>query len=328
MGTLNKSLAALWCLAAAAHAWAAADDYPTKPVRLVIPFAAGGGADITARIVSQEMGEALGQRFVVENRPGASNVIATQHVARAEPDGYTLLWITDVHSINEALNRLGKLPSKLPYQSLKDFEPVGQVIALQIALMASKKSGIASVQDLTARARSGGVPLNAGHNGDGSPHYLAFLRMQQVGGYKLNEIPYPGSGPAAVAVQAGEIDLAFGTVGSALQLSKSNRVNLLAVSSAERDTLAPDVPTLAESGYNGLSIQSWMGVLAPKGVPADRLAKLNAALAKALAAPEVVKQLQAGGTTPKAGTREQFGQLIARDADKIEAIYKGSAKQP
>ncbi len=325
MRSFKKALAML--ALSLATPWAiAADDFPNKTVRLVVPFAPGGGADVAARIVAAEMGTALGRLLVVENKPGASNILATQHVAMAEPDAYTLLWITDIHAINEAMNRLGRLPSKLPYDSFKDFEPVGQTIDLQIALMASKKSGITSMPDLAAKAKAANGGLSAGHNGEGSPHYLAFLGMQQIGGYTLNTIPYGGSGPTAIAVQSGEIDLAFGTVGAASQMHQANRVTVLAVSGAARDSLAPSIPTVAESGYPGFAVQSWMGIVVPKGTPADRIAKLNAALNKALASPEVARQLKAGGMSPSPKSAEQFKQLMASEADKIEGLYKKTSK--
>jgi tripartite-type tricarboxylate transporter receptor subunit TctC len=325
MALLPRIFIALVCVTSF-DAAVAADNYPSKPVRLIVPFAPGGGADVAARAIGAAMGTALGQTVVVENKPGASNVVASQYVANAEADGYTLLWITDVHAINEAGNRLGKLASKLPYDSLKSFATVGETVKLQIALMASKASGITTMAQLDAKAKAGNGLLSAGHNGQGSPHYLAFLGMQQIGNYKLNDIPYAGSGPTALAVQSGEIDLAFGTVGSAVQLDKAQRVTLLAVSGAARDPLAPAVPTIAESGYPNFSIESWMGVVAPASVAPDRLAKLNGALNKALADPKVVEQLKPTGMNPSGGTREAFAALIARDSDKIEALYKASSR--
>ena len=162
---------------------ASATDYPKKPIRLIVPLAAGGGGDVAARIVASEMGNILGQSIVVENKAGASSVIGTSQVAKADPDGYTLLFVTDFHAINEAMNQLGKLQSKLPYDSFKDFESVGQVLDLQIALLASQKSGIKSMRDLAAKAKSMNGGMSAGMLGEGSPHYLAFLNLQQ---------PHPG----------------------------------------------------------------------------------------------------------------------------------------
>lgn len=305
---------------------ASASDYPNKPIRLVVPLAAGGGGDVAARLVATELAGILGQNVIVENKAGASSTIGTSYVAKSEADGYTLLFVTDFHSINEAMNRLGKLQGKLPYDSLRDFEAVGQVLDLQIALLASQKSGIKSMRELTAKAKAMNGGMSAGMLGEGSPHYLAFLNMQQMGGYKLIEVPYGGSGPATVAVQAGEVDLAFSTVGAGVQMEKNNRVTVLAVSGPARDPLAPNVPTIAESGYPGFSIQSWMGILAPKGVSPDKLKMLNAALNKALVAPELVKKIKAAGMYPAPRSREQFTTLIAQEADKLEKIYKNVNK--
>ncbi len=303
-----------------------ASDYPNKPIHLIVPLAAGGGGDVAARLVASELSRILGQSVIVENKAGASSVIGTSYVAKAEPDGYTLLFITDFHAINEAMSRLGKLQSKLPYDSFKDFETVGQVLNLQIALLASQKSGIKSMRELAAKAKTMNGGMSAGMLGEGSPHYLAFLNMQQMAGYKLIEVPYAGSGPATVAVQSGEVDLAFSTVGAGMQMEKSNRVTVLAVSGPARDPLAPNIPTIAESGYPGFSIQSWMGILAPKGVSPDKLRILNTALNKALASPELVKKIQAAGMYPAPKSREQFTALIAQEADKVEKIYKNVKK--
>ncbi|WP_421956384.1 Bug family tripartite tricarboxylate transporter substrate binding protein [Polaromonas sp.] len=305
---------------------ASASDYPNKPIRLIVPLAAGGGGDVAARLVANELSGILGQNVIVENKAGASSMIGTSYAAKSDPDGYTLLFVTDFHSINEAMNRLGKLQGKLPYDSFKDFETVGQVLDLQIALLASQKSGIKSMRELSAKAKAMNGGMSAGMLGEGSPHYLAFLNMQQMGGYKLIEVPYGGSGPATVAVQAGEVDLAFSTVGAGLQMEKSNRVTALAVSGPARDPLAPNIPTIAESGYPGFSIQSWMGILAPKGVSQDKLQLLNTALNKALAAPELVKKIKAAGMYPAPKSREQFTALIAQEADKVERIYKNAKK--
>lgn len=309
-----------------AAALANATDYPTKPIRLIVPLAPGGGGDMAARLVASEMAKTLGQSIIIENKPGASSIIGTSMAAKSTGDGYNLLFVSDFHAINEAMSRLGKLPNKLPYDSIKDFEPVGQVLNLPIALLASNKSGIKSVRELTEKARSMNGAMSAGLLGEGSPHYLAFLNMQRIGNYKLIEVPYGGSGPATIAVQAGEVDLAFSTVGAALQMANADRARLLAVSGTTRDPLVPHVPTIAESGYAGFSIMSWMGILAPKAVPSDRLQILNAALNKALANPAVVSTLKANGMYPAPGTREEFAKLLVDEASKIEQIYRNSEK--
>lgn len=320
MKLINKLLMAV--IATSLFLSAHAQDYPNKPIRLVVPLAPGGGGDVAARLVATEMGNILGQNIIVENKAGASSVIGTAQVAKSAADGYTLLFVTDFHSINEAMNRLGKLSSKLPYESLKDFESVGQVLNLQIVLLASKKSGIKSIQELTSKAKSMNGAMSAGMLGEGSPHYLAILNMQQMGGYELIEVPYGGSGPATLALQAGDVDLAFATVGAGIQMEKAGRATSLAVSGPVRDPLAPTIPTIAESGYPGFSIQSWMGILAPKGVSREKLQLLNSALNKALANADVAQKLKATGMYPVPGSREQFASLISQDADKLEKIYK------
>lgn len=309
-----------------ATALASATGYPSKPIRLIVPLAPGGGGDMAARLVAGEMAKTLGQSIIIENKPGASSVIGTSLAAKSEGDGYTLLFVTDFHAINEAMNRLGKLQSKLPYDSIKDFGAVGHVLNLPIALLASKNSGIKSMRELTDKARSMNGGMSAGMLGEGSPHYLAFLNMQRLGNYKLIEVPYGGSGPATIAVQAGEVDLAFSTVGAAMQMAQADRARLLAVSGPTRDPLAPDVPTMAESGYPGFSIVSWMGILAPKTVPAERLQTLNTALNKALANPSVATKLKANGMYPAPGSREEFAKLLVDETSKIEQIYRNSKK--
>ena len=281
---------------------------------------------MAARLVTGEMAKTLGQSIIIENKPGASNVIGTSSVAKAEPDGYTLLLVSDIHAINEAMGRLGRLQSKLPYDSFNSFESVGHMLDLPIALVASKHSGVKSLLEMTDKARSMNGGMSAGMLGEGSPHYLAFLNMQRIGNYKLIEVPYGGSGPAAIAVQAGEVDLAFATVGAAVQMDKGERATLLAVSGPKRDPLAPNVPTIAESGYPGFSILSWMGILAPKGVPAERLQLLNAALNKALENPAVVSKLKANGMYPAPGVREDFAKLLVDETNKVEQIYRSSKK--
>lgn len=310
-------------LATSAQAAAA---WPSKPIRLVVPLAPGGGGDLAARVLAAELSTLLGQTVFVENRAGASSVIGTNFVAKAEADGHTIGLITDFHSINEAMNRLGMMQSKLPYDSLKDFETVSQILELQVLLVASQKSGIKSMRELVTKARAMNGAMTAGTPGAGSPHQLAFLLMQQLGGFGLVEVPFAGSGPATTAVQAGEVDLAFAAVGQALAMEKSGRVTALAVSGARRDVLAPNVPTIAELGFPGFSIESWMGIVAPKGVAPEILRQLNAAVVKALTAADVAQKLKAGGLQPVSGTREAFAALIAQDADKIAGIYRNVKK--
>lgn len=307
---------------------ALADDFPTKPIRLVVPLAPGGGGDLAARVVSEQMGKILGQPIVVENRPGASSIIGTSQVARAEADGYTLLFNTDFHAINAAANELGLLSNKLPYDSQADFEPVGQVLSLQIVLLAAEKTGITTMQQLTEKARAAKGGMSAGTLGIGSPHQLSFLLMQQMGGFELLTVQYGGSGPATTAVQGGQVDLAFAAVGAGMTMAQSGRVNAVAVSGSKRDALAPDVPTIGESGFPGFAIESWMGILAPKGVPEARLEKLNAALKQTLADAEVVEKIRKAGMAPADADREAYRKLIANDTARNTEILRKAGLKP
>lgn len=324
--TLTATLLAAACTLAAAPALA--DDFPSKPIHLVVPLAPGGGGDLAARVVADRMGRALNQTVVVENRPGASSIIGTGHVARADADGYTLLFNTDFHAINEAANQLGLLPNKLPYDSQKDFDPVGQVLSLQIILLSAEKTGITTMQQLTEKARAAKGGMSAGMLGIGSPHQLAFLLMQQMGDFELLTVPFGGSGPATTAVQGGQVDLAFAAVGAGMAMAESGRVNAIAVSGAKRDALAPNVPTIAESGFPGFAIESWMGIVAPHGVPKQRLQKLNAALAQTLQDPEVIDKIRKAGMTPANPDREAYRKLIERDTARNLDILRKSGLKP
>lgn len=323
---LTASLLSAAC--ALATVPALADDFPTKPIHLVVPLAPGGGGDLAARVIADRMGGALGQTIVVENRPGASSIIGTGYVARADADGYTLLFNTDFHAINEAANELDLLPNKLPYDSFKDFDPVGQVLALQIILLANKDTGITNMQQLTEKARAAKGDMSAGMLGIGSPHQLAFLLMQQMGDFDLLTVPFGGSGPATTAVQGGQVDLAFAAVGAGMAMAESGRVNAIAVSGAKRDALAPNVPTIAESGFPGFAIESWMGILAPHGVPEARLEKLNAALTETLKDPEVIDKIHKAGMTPANPDREAYRKLIEQDTKRNLEILRNADLKP
>lgn len=319
--------ALMGALCAMLAAPALASDFPTKPIRLVVPLAPGGGGDLAARVVADKMGDLLKQPIIIENRPGASSVVGTSQVARADADGYTLLFNTDFHAINEAVDELGLLPNRLPYDSLNDFEPVGQVLSLQIILLASEKTGITTMQELVEKAKAAQGGMSAGTLGVGSPHQLAFLLMQQMGDFELLSVPYGGSGPATTAVQGGQVDLAFAAVGAGVTMAESGRVNAIAVSGAKRDPLAPNVPTIAESGFPGFAIESWMGILAPKGVPEERLEKLNSALQEALADPGVIEKIRNAGMTPAPGNRQAYRKLIETDAARnIEILRNANLK--
>lgn len=301
--------------------------WPAKPIRLVVPLPSGGGGDITARIVANELSLRLKQAVVVDNKPGAGSTIGTQFVAKAEPDGYTLLMITDFHSINAALHAEKLLPAPLPYDSYKDFTPVSRLVNLQIMLLASTKLGVKTVSDIVAKAKAAPETLSAASPGQSSPHHVAFLMLQDMGGVKFLQVPYQGSGPATVALMSQQVDLAFAAIGPGLQMSQENKAVAIAVSGPHRDPKAPQVPTIAESGFPGFSVQSWMGIVAPAGTPAAIVQRLNEAIAQVLKDPQVAAKLLGSGMVAAPSTADEFSALIRQDADKMAALFRAKPKK-
>jgi tripartite-type tricarboxylate transporter receptor subunit TctC len=316
-------VAAAAILAAAAPLTAAQDAWPSRPIRLVVPLPPGGGGDLAARLVATELSARLKQNVIVENRPGAGSVIGTQVVARAEPNGYTIGLITDFHSINAALSAEKLLEAPLPFDPLKDFAPVARLVNLQIMLMASPRLGARTLQDVIAKAKQGAEQVSAASPGSSSPHHLTFLMLQQQSDTKLLAVPFQGSGPATLALMAGQVDLAFATVSAGQQMARDGRAVPIAVSGSTRDPRAPDVPTISESGFPGVVMWSWMGIVAPAGTPAPIVARLNEEINQVLRDPQVAAKLgNAGGMTAAPGSQEEFTQVIARDTQKIQALLR------
>jgi tripartite-type tricarboxylate transporter receptor subunit TctC len=301
--------------------------WPSKPIKLVVPLPPGGGGDITARVVAAELSQRLKQTVIVENKPGAGSTIGTQAVAKAEPDGHTLLMITDFHSINAALNAEKLLPSPLPYDSFKDFVPVSRLVNLQIMLMAHPKLGAKTLQEVMAKAKVAPEGVSAASPGLSSPHHVAFLLLEEMGAAKFLQVPFQGSGPATVALMGGQVDLAFSTVGAGMQMAQENKAIPIAVSGPTRDPKAPDVPTIAESGYPGFSVQSWMGVVAPAGTPAAIVQRLNAEIAQVLKDPQVAAKLLNSGMVAASSSPDAFASVIRKDADKMAGLFRGKPKK-
>lgn len=314
-------------LASTALVASAQQPWPSKAIRLVVPLPPGGGGDITARVVAAELSKRLKQSIVVENKAGAGSTIGTQAVAKAEPDGHTLLMITDFHAINAALNAEKLLPSPLPYDSYKDFVPVSRLVNLQIMLLTNPKLGAKNLQDVVARAKTAPESVSAASPGLSSPHHVAFLQFQEMSGAKLLEVPYQGSGPATVALIGGHVDLAFAAIGPALQMVQEGRVVAIAVSGPTRDSRAPEVPTIAESGFPGFSVLSWMGIMAPAGTPANIVKRLNEEINQVLKDPEVVAKLLAGGMVAAPSSADEFASVIRKDADKMQVLFSKKSKK-
>lgn len=291
--------------AAQAQAW------PSKPIRVIVPYPPGSGTDIVARLLSQRIGDSLGQPLVVENRPGAGAIIGVDAIAKAAPDGHTIGIIdSGALAINPALY------PKLPYDSLRDFAPIIEVAALPFMLVANPSLGVSSVQELIAAAKRDPGKINYASVGNGSSVHLATELLKKSAGINLTHIPYKGSAPALNDVLAGTTPVMFVNLLSGLPHVKGGKLRALAVGTSTRVRAIPDVPTIAESGVPGYEFQGWFGMLAPAGTPAPVIQRLNAEFGKVLALGEVRDQLlNTGGMQVIGGTSAQFAAHIAGEMD-------------
>lgn len=305
-------------LAVAQGAW------PNKPVRIVVPFAPGGTTDILARTLAPELSKAFGQSFVVENRGGAGGNIGAEVVAKAPGDGYTLLMGTvGTHGINKSLY------SKLPYDPQKDFAPITLVAGVpNVMVMSTKRAqdlGINSVADFVKHAKANPGRLNMASSGNGTSIHLAGELFKARNGIFMTHIPYRGSGPAMTDLLAGNMDVMFDNLPSAMPHIKAGNLKAFAVTSVVRSEALPDVPTVAEAGkLPGFEASSWFGLLAPAGTPADIVSRLQQETAKALNLPAVKERLLAQGAIPSGNTPAEFAALIDAEIKKWEAVVKAS----
>jgi tripartite-type tricarboxylate transporter receptor subunit TctC len=302
-------LIAALVIAAPWHA-AAQENYPSHPIRLIVGFAAGSSGDVAARIVSHKLGNLLGQSVVVENRPGASSMIATEYVARAKSDGYTLLLATIAATINTTL-----MPDKGPNFE-KDLAPITLVGSLPNILVVNPKLGVNNVQDLIALAKQKPNDLFYGASGIGSGPHLATEFFIQMAGVKMTGVLYPGSAQTVTDLIAGRIQVMFSPASTVLGLIKDGKVKALATSEAKRASIAPDLPTIAESGLPGYNTGLWFGILAPAGTPQPVVDKLSETTNDALKDPETLKSLQAQGLDALGGTPDDFAAFIKSETER------------
>jgi tripartite-type tricarboxylate transporter receptor subunit TctC len=296
--------------------------YPSKPITLVVAFAPGGGTDTAARILAKELSTELGQPIVVDNRAGAGGAIGAASVVRAAPDGYTLLLGT-----GSELVVLPTVKAKRPYDVLTDFEPVAQIGAVSLMLVAHPSVPANTVQELIALARAKPGQLTYASFGIGSTNHLIGEFFSSKADVQLLHVPYKGSAAAATDLIAGEVKLAFDTVSVAMPLVKSGKLKALATLSPARSSLAPDLPTIAESGVSGLATEGWMGILAPRNTPATIVDKLNKAITKVLQLPAVRDAFVERGVTIVIGKPEAFRDFIKSEVDKWTDVVKASGVQ-
>jgi tripartite-type tricarboxylate transporter receptor subunit TctC len=296
-----------------------AANYPTKPVRLVVPFPAGGTTDILARAVAQKLSEAWGRQMIVDNRPGAGGNIGSDLVAKSAPDGYTLLMGTvGTHAINPSLYK------NMPYDHVKDFAPVILVAGVPNVLVVNPSLPVHSVPELIAYAKANPGKLNFASSGNGTSIHLSGELFKAMTGVEMTHVPYKGSAPALTDLIGGQVQLMFDNLPSSLPFIKAGKLRALAVTSGARAAALPDLPTLAESGLPGFEASSWFGVLAPAGTPRDIVAKLNGAIAGWLASPEAKEKLLAQGAIAAGGTPEDFARHIGAETSKWAKVVKAS----
>lgn len=301
---------------------AAAQDWPSKPIKLIVPFPPGGGTDIIARVLGNHLSQSLKQPIVVENRPGAGGNIGIDLAAKSAPDGYTIvLGQTSNLAISPTLYK------KLPYDPLKDLAPVTLVADAPLALVVSADSKIRSLADLVAAAKAKPEALTFGSPGNGTVAHLTGELLQRAASIKMLHVPYKGSGPALTDLISGRIDTFMASVPTALAQIKGGKLKALAVSSAKRSPALPDVPTMQEAGLKGFDSTTWFGILVPAGTPKPIIDKLSAAINAALKAPEVAEKIALEGGAPLGGTVVQFDAYLKSELTTWSAVVKASGAE-
>jgi tripartite-type tricarboxylate transporter receptor subunit TctC len=297
--------------------------YPAKPVRIVVPFAPGGGADLMGRLVAQKLTESLKQQVIVDNRGGAAGRVGTEHVARAAPDGHTLLLATTSVMITAPA-----LYDKLAYNVHSDFAPVTKIASASYVLVVHPSVPVRTVKDLVALAKSKPGLLNYSSSGPGGPAHLSAELFQSMAKVKMVHVPYKGSAPGTMAAMAGETDLMFSNILPAIPALQSGRLRPVAITSGKRSAILPDVPTVMESGLPGFKVETLYAVLVPAGTPREIIGRLNAVLSKSLQSAETRKRLQADGSEVVTSSPEELAKLIQEETAQWTRVIRNAGIRP
>ena len=309
-----RLLACVFVLLASAPAFA--QEYPSRPVRIIVPFAAGGPADIYARFLGQRLQDALGQPFVIEDRPGAGSVIGTDAVAKSPPDGYTLLLMSNTHTVNESLMQ------NKPYALMRDFVPVAPVNYSDLVLVVYPTVPAANVAELIALAKSKPGKLNYASSGPGTPYHMAGELFKAMANVDIVHVPYKGSSQARTDVLGGQVDMMFDAVTTMSEFARAGRVKALATTGKIRSSVLPNVPTLSEAGVAGYEAVIWLGIMAPKGTPPEIVKRLNTEIVKIVGKPEVRDDWVKQGAVAMTMAPDEFGRYLNDDIVKWERIVK------
>jgi tripartite-type tricarboxylate transporter receptor subunit TctC len=315
-------LAGILSLGCAAVSTSHAQNYPAKPVRLIIPFSAGGAADVPGRIVTQRLAESIRQQVIVDNRPGAGSTIGADAAAKAAPDGYTLFMISNTHFVSAALHK------KLAYDSLNDFTPVTQITSAPNVLVVHPSLPAKTVKELIALAKARPGQIDYASSGNGSTQHLTGALFASMAGINMTHIPYRGSGPVTSDLLGGQVMVAFPGIAGMLPHIKSGKLRALGVTGSKRSSELPGVPTIAEAGVKGYEMVAWFGVAGPKGLPRDIQMKLHGELLNVLKTPEMQKSLLAVGQEPAwQVSPEKFYDFMKVEAAKWAKVVKDSGAQ-
>ena len=295
---------------------AMAQSWPSRPISLIVPFPAGGTTDVLARAVGQELSKSLGQPVLIESKPGAGATLGADFVAKAKPDGYTLLMGAVHHTIATSAYK------KLPYDFQKDLLPVTIVALVPNLLVVNTAMPAKNVSELLALAKASPGKLSYGSAGNGTAHHLIGAQFEAMGGVQLLHVPYKGSGPLVTDLLGGQITMSFDTITPVLPHIRAGKLRALAVTTSKRSPALPDVPTLDESGLKGFNLGTWFGVLAPAGTPREIVSRLNTELVKIIHSPEFKKRMDDIGAEPVGNTPEQMAQQIRDDTERFAKLVK------
>ena len=295
-----------------------AQEYPVKPVRIIVPFATGGPADVYARAVAQRLSESLGQAFIVDNRPGGGAVVGTDAAAKSAADGYTLLMMSNAQTVNETL-----IPNK-PYALLRDFVPIAPVNYSDLVLVAHPSVAANNLRELIAVAKASPKPMTFASSGPGTPYHMAGELLKAMAGIDLLHVPYKGSSGARTDIVAGHVNVMFDAITTMSAQVKAGKVKAIATSGKARSEVMPDVPTLNESGVSGYDAVIWLGVMAPINTPRAIVSKLNAEITKAVNRPDIKADWVKQGATPMQMSPDGFTKYVREDIDKWAHVVKVS----
>jgi len=313
---VRSTLALLGLAAVMAQAPASAQAYPNRPVKIVVPFATGGPADVYARFIALRLGEALGQSFVVDNKPGGGSVIGTDLAAKAPADGYTLLMMSNTHTVNETL-----IPNK-PFQLMRDFVGVAPINYSDLVLVAHPSVPANNLRELLAQAKANPGKMNYASSGPGTPYHMAGELLKSMASIDVVHVPYKGSSGARTDILAGQVQIMFDAITTMTEQVKAGKVKALATSGRTRSDVLPDVPTLSEAGVPGYEATIWLGLMAPRGTPQEVVNRLNEAVGKIVGAPEQKQQWSKQGAVPMVMNPTAFTRYLNEDIAKWSTVIK------